>query len=116
MDEQTYLITFDEVSPVDANRYADELKNALLDATPDIAVRRKRNDPYQQDFGTTLILILGTPAVVTVAAAVKDWLRMRQNASLTFKTADEQIIVQNITSKNAAQLAQLLLIQKREER
>src|SRR5690348_16816198 len=113
MDEHTYLIAFDEASPVDANRYVDELKNALLDATPDIRIQRKRSDPHAQDFGTTLVLVLGTPAVAAVVTAIGDWLKMRQSASLTLKTADEQIIVQNISSKNAAQLAHLLLTQKR---
>src|SRR5437763_12443611 len=108
MDQQTYIITFEGVSPADANRYAEELRNALLDATPDVTVQRRRENPYTQDFGATLVLILGTPAVVAVVTAVRDWLTLRNSASLTWKTADEQIIVQNISSKNAAQLAQFL--------
>lgn len=109
MDQQTYIVTFGEVSPADANRYAEELRNALLDATPDITVQRRRENAYTQDFGATLVLILGTPAVAAVVAAVDNWLKLRNSASLTWKTADEQIIVQNISSKNAAELAQLLL-------
>jgi hypothetical protein len=109
MNESTYLITFDDTSPADANRYADELRNALLDATPDIVVQRKRNDLHAQDFGATLIVILGTPVVAAVVTAVGNWLKLRQSASITWKTEDEHILVQNITSKDAAQLAQLLL-------
>ena len=112
MDQHTYLITFEGVSPADAHRYADELRNVLLDATPDITVQRKRNDPHVQDFGTTLVLALGTPAMAAMAAAIGNWLKLRHNTCLTFKSADEQIIVQNITSKDATQLAQLLLAKK----
>ncbi len=106
MDEQTYIITFDTVSAADANRYAEELRNALLDATPDIIVQRRRENPYTQDFGATLVLTLVTPAVLAVVKALGDWLTLRYRASLTLKTADGELTVQNITSQNAAELAQ----------
>jgi hypothetical protein len=109
MDQQTYLVTFGDVAPADMQRYAEELRNALLDATPDITVQRRRENPLTQDFGATLILTLGTPAVVAVVTAVGNWLKLRNSASLTWKTTDGHIIVQNITSKNAAELAHLLL-------
>jgi hypothetical protein len=111
MDQQTYIIKFDGVSVADANRYADELRNVLLDATPDITVHRRRDDPHTQDFGATLILILGTPAVASVVTAVGNWLQLR-NASLTFETPEKRVIIQNITSKNATMLAERLLFEK----
>ncbi len=109
MDQQTYFITFEGISPADAQRYAEELRNALLDAAPDISVQRRRENPYTQDFGATLVLTLGTPAVLAVVKAVGNWLMLRNRASLTWKTADERLSVQNITSKNATELAQFLL-------
>ena len=109
MDQHTYIVTFEGVSAAEANRYAQELRNALLDATPDIVVQRRRENPYTQDFGATLVLILGTPAAAAIIAAVGNWLKLRNSASLTWKTANGEILVQNITSKNAAELAQLLL-------
>ena len=72
-------------------------------------MQRSRDDPRAQDFGATLVRILGTPSVVAVATAVGNWLKLRNSASLTFETADKRVIVQNITSKNAAELAHLLL-------
>jgi len=56
MDEQTYIITFDNTSAADANRYAEELRHALLDASPDVEVHRRRDDSHTQDFGSTLVL------------------------------------------------------------
>ena len=109
MDQQTYIVTFEGVPLADAHRYAEELRNALLDATPDLTVQRRRENPLTQDFGATLVLTLGTPAVVAVVTAVGNWLKLRNSASLTWKTADGHMIVQNITSKNATELAQLLL-------
>jgi hypothetical protein len=112
VDQHIYMVTFDGVSSADANRYADELRNILLDATPDITVQRRRDDPRTQDFGATLVLILGTPAVAAVATAIGNWLKLRNSASLSLTTADKRIEIRNITSKNAAELAHLLLTER----
>ena len=108
MDEQTYIITFDTASAAEANHYAEELRQALLDASPDIEVQRRRDDPRTQDFGSTLVLLLGTPAAAATVTAISNWLARRNRASITIKRADEQIVVQNITSKKVGELAQLL--------
>ena len=109
MSQQTYLVTFEGISPADAQRYAEELRNALLDAVPDMTIQRRRENPSTQDFGATLVLTLGTPAVLAVVKAVGDWLKLRNSASLKWEAADEHLSVQNITSKNATELAQFLL-------
>jgi histidyl-tRNA synthetase len=109
MEKQTYTITFEGVSASDANRYAEELRNALLNATADITVQRKRENSQAQDFGSTLVLILGTPAVAAVVTALNNWLQLRKNASLSWKSADGEIYIRNISSKNVVELAQQLL-------
>ncbi len=109
MDKQAYIITFDGASADEANRYAEELRQALLDASPDIEVQRRREDARAQDFGTTLVLLLGTPAAGVAITAISNWLASRNRASITVKKGDKEIIVQNITSAKAAELAQLLL-------
>lgn len=109
MDQKTYIVTFEGVSHSDAQRYAEELRDVLLNTTPDISVQRKRESSLTQDFGATLILIFGAPAVVAVVKAVGDWLIRRNSASLTWKTADGELVIQGISSKNAADLAQFLL-------
>ncbi len=108
MDKQTYIITFDTVSAAEANHSAVELRRALLDASPDIEVHRRRDDPRAQDFGSTIVLLLGTPAAAAAVTAISNWLARRNRAPITIKRADEQIVVQNITSKKAGELAQIL--------
>ena len=113
MDHSTYVLSFDDISPADASRYADELSNALLDATPNITVQRRRDDPRAQDFGNTLLLILGTPTTValakTIATVISNWLKLRHDATLILKTPDGQITLRNIDSKQATALAQFFL-------
>jgi hypothetical protein len=109
VDEQTYIITFEDISAAEANRYAEELRQVLLDAAPDVAVQRRRDDPRTQDFGATLVLALGTPAAGAIITAIGNWLAMRNHASITVKRADGEMTVQNISSKKAEELARLFL-------
>jgi hypothetical protein len=112
VDQQSYIIKFDGISVAEANLYAEELRDLLLDAASDVEVDRKRDDPSTQDFGATLVLVLGTPAVAVIAKALGDWLILRRQAGITIKTANGEIIGTNLTSKDAMKLAELLLEKK----
>ena len=111
MNEQTYLLSFPGVSEAEANRYAEELREVLLDATTEIAVQRQRENPLAQDLGACLVLIMGTPALVAVVQAIGNWLQKRHSASLTIVTAEKKIVAKNLTNKDAAHLLQLFLTQ-----
>jgi hypothetical protein len=112
MEEKTYIIRFNDISLADANRYAEELRNTLLDASRSVKVNRRREDPNTQDFGATLVLILGAPAVVAAAKALGNWLQLRNSASVTLEDADGKIIAKNITGKDAAKLTELFIDKK----
>lgn len=111
MSEQTYLLSFEGVSEAEANRYAEELREVLLDATNELDVQRQRENPLAQDLGASLALILGTPAVVAAVQAIGNWLQKRRSASLTIVTAEKKIVAENLTNQDAAQLLQLFLTQ-----
>jgi len=112
VDQQTYIIKFDNASDAEANRYASELRDVLLDTTPNIEVDRRRDDPQTQDFGATLVLVLGAPAVVAIAKAIGNWLTLHRQTGITIKTANGEIVGSNLTSKDALKLAELLLAKK----
>jgi hypothetical protein len=111
VDQSKYIIKFETVSKAEANRYASELRDMLLDATPDLRVDQRRDDTRTQDFGATLVVVLGTPSVLAAIKAIDNWLKLRNSASLTIEK-DGQIIAQNLTSKDAAKLAELFLTKK----
>jgi hypothetical protein len=108
MSEQTYIIEFCDASKADANIYADQLRDALLDAAPDVRVEPRRADRGAQDFGATLVLALGAPAVIVIAKALGDWLKLHHSVSVDIKTPDGSYVAKNITAKDARQLAKLL--------
>ncbi len=89
MSQHTYIIKFDANSHAEASQYANELRHFLLE------------DPLTQDMGSTLVLILGTPAFVAMVEALGNWLQMRSKASLTIENGHTKIRLENVTSKTA---------------
>ena len=94
-------LAFEGASLAETNRFAAELAERLRDADSPIGVREARADALAQDFGATLVLVLGTPAVLALAKGVADWLRMRPQAKLTLKGKDGTIIASGLTSADA---------------
>jgi len=111
MYQQTYIIRFEEISEADANRYAVELRNMILDASPDVEVERRRDNPSALDFGATLVLILGTPVATAVtsaiAQAIGNWL-LRHRGDITIERENGKIT--KISGTNLPTNQQLKLI------
>ncbi len=105
MSENSYIVKFEGENVADANQCADELKTFLLEKSSDYDVEIKvdlhREDPTTQDFGGSLILILGTPAVLAVAKGISAWLSKRNTSSVTITTKDGKIVAKNISAKGA---------------
>ncbi len=64
---QEISIQFDDLGPAEAGEKAALLREALLDAAPGLSAEVRRGDAESMDMGATLILVLGTPAVIAVA-------------------------------------------------
>lgn len=109
MDEHKYIITFDNGSVADANRWASELKEYILDATDDAEVEQQRDNLHSQDLGATLSLVLGSPAVAAVAQALGNWLMKHRGADISIRTPQGEIVATNLSSKNVVKLAEMLL-------
>jgi hypothetical protein len=112
MEQLTYLLKFEDLTPAEASDYADELRNSLLNVGEDIQVQTTRDNQHAQDFGTTLVLVFGTPVAVKVVDGLSNWLQKRRSAKITITTPDGTIILENITSENAMKLAERMLPHK----
>jgi Effector Associated Constant Component 1 len=108
MKQLTYLITFDEVSLAEANRYIEELRQFLLNTVSDLNVTQMRADPRNQDLGAILVAVLGTSSITLLARALGDWLQRRHGVGITIKTDKSEIIASNLTAKDAVKLVELL--------
>jgi hypothetical protein len=107
VDELNCQITFENCLPNEARSAAQDLETKLFQAFPDIAVDWELGNPRAQDMGTflnILLPILGTPTVVVFANTLKDWLKRRKDVTVTLRNGKREIILQNITYKEAEQI------------
>jgi hypothetical protein len=102
MSDQELVLSFDGVSVADANRFAAELAEVLRDADEPIEATQTRDDPNSQDFGATLLLVLGSTAVVALAKGVAKWLAAKPDGSVTIRDRKSgEIIAKGLTSRDA---------------
>lgn len=73
-DTTRLTVAFDGVSAARAGELARELQEALLDTAPGVKTELTRADPQAMDLGATLVLLLGTPALVALAKGVADFI------------------------------------------
>lgn len=91
----------------EASELATELTDEIVDASPDIDVKRGRSDPSAQDFGASLIILLGTPAVGALAAGIARYLGRRTSSRVKIKDGrGGEIIVEGISSRSATKIAE----------
>lgn len=96
------LLNFPGLTADRANRYAQSLQQELR--VGDVEAEQSRTDSESQDFGATLVLILGTASVTAVAHGIQAWLA-RNNVQLEISTGTGKVIAKNIHSHDAAAIA-----------
>ena len=95
-EHQSFRITFPSASGAAANQFAESLMLSLRESHRDAQVERTKPESDTMDFGATLILVLGAPATIAVARALRAW-AVRNNASdITLETADGRIALRNL--------------------
>ena len=105
MDENKnkILIRFENEELSVANKKARRLRSDLLDITPDVDVKIVKDDPTTQDFGATLVVILGTEAVIAIAKGIANYLS-RDRGTITIE-ANGKVVATGISGKDAAEIA-----------
>lgn len=101
---QEFEIRFEELSPPDAAIRAGRLRRELAEMSPDVNVSIKKDDPETQDFGATLILILGTPAILALAKGIASYLSRDRGTITIYK--DGKAVATGISGDDAARIAE----------
>jgi hypothetical protein len=85
-DQKTLLVSFEGLSTRAANTAIDNLLAAIKDNAVASGVaaqiqrcERLKESKETQDFGATLIIVLGTPAAVAIAKGVHDYIAKSGN-------------------------------------
>lgn len=114
MDKQEFMIRFEGLSSAESSVEAQRLQEMLADASPDIDVKLRHGRPESMDMGTTLVLLLGTPALIAAAKGFAAWLgqRGRRPGSLVVERVGSDGSVDRFyfdgDSADAAKVAQAL--------
>ena len=77
MNKNEVLVRFEGLSPGEAGIEAQRLQELLSDASPDVSVMLQRERAESMDMGATLVLLLGTPAIIAVAKGIATFLKQR---------------------------------------
>ena len=103
----TYRIKFVNTSSDEANAKVTELSDYLRDAVPQhdqLDLKRERTSKDAQDFGATLVLVLGTTAITAVAKGLQSWLAAHTDTTLEITDEHGKVVAKNINSKSAADI------------
>ncbi len=70
-DKNLIKIRFEDVTSGEASIKASNFRQYILDNHSDVQVDIEKEDPTTQDFGATLVLILGTPAILALSKVLR---------------------------------------------
>jgi hypothetical protein len=106
MENQELVITFANSLPADAARFSQDLEQQLREAAPSARISLEKSRTDTQDFGSTLVLLFGTPVAVALAKAVTAFLQRNSGAAITITTKEGGLIARNLDSRDAAKIAE----------
>jgi hypothetical protein len=93
MSTDSLVISFGDASTAEGNRLAGTLCDALRDADRNVVVNRHRDRADTQDFGTSLVLVMGTAAATSLARGIAAWLARNAGARIEIKRKGEVVLI-----------------------
>jgi hypothetical protein len=114
--KDTIEIELEGLSLSEAGVNADNLRKELLDIKNDEdgdeleSIKLKKQSQDTQDFGTILVLVLGTPAVIALARGLAAYLE-RTRTKITIRKNGE-IVLENVRGGDAAKIIEALKAKK----
>jgi hypothetical protein len=101
--EQRLTISFDDVEVGVANQYTSSLRDAV-EREVDCKTEVLRSQKDSMDFGSILVLMLGTSAVSILAKGIADWLALKPEASITIKDQTGSIVAKGVKSSDVVRI------------
>jgi len=109
MDKAGITIHFPDVTPDVGNVYAEDLRSSLEESLEAGGrLERRRSNPESQDFGATLVLVLGTSAVTAIAQGIRTWLARNSGVSIDIVVRGKVFRARNLGSQGVQELAKVL--------
>jgi hypothetical protein len=111
MSSASLVVSFPDAGDAEANVFAASLRDHLRDVIPaEVGFESypRRTNPHAQDFGASLVLVLGTASATAVAKGIYAWLRGHTGASMEMTTPGGHVIVRNAESRSLEEIAKAL--------
>jgi hypothetical protein len=105
MSDDFFILSFPKVTIAEANQYATDLAMNLRDVSDDVKVEQRRTRADTQDFGATLVIVLGTASATAIANGVASWL-MRHSGARIEISRHGAVVATNLDSRDAARIAE----------
>ena len=102
---QQLEISFENCLAADANQLAQTLEDEIRETNSSVTLSLKKDRLDAQDFGTTLVLIFGTPVAIALANAVTTFLQRHSGATIRI-TKSGEVIARNLDSRDASRIAE----------
>ena len=106
MDRQQLRFSFEDCLPADAAILAQDLEQQFREAAPSATVKLEKVREDSQDFGTTVVLVFGTPVAIALARGTATFLQRHSGASISITTPSGEIVARNLDSRDAARIAE----------
>ena len=103
-------IRFEDMSLAAASTKAEKLRKELERVSPDTIIRVAKDDLSNQDFGSTLVLLLGTPAILAVAHGIASYLQRDRG---TVAISANGIVAEGISGNDVARIVEALAMRKK---
>ncbi|MFF0488350.1 hypothetical protein ACFYTQ_04935 [Nocardia sp. NPDC004068] len=88
MTDHSITFSFADTDASEADALAGDLTESLREQLPEVSVTRTRTDKQNQDFGATVVAIVGAPFMAKLAGGIAKWLARRSDAKLHMRRVD----------------------------
>lgn len=100
--ENEMSITVQAEDASEQNQLTSSLMSELQELSSNISVVRSKSDRSTLDFGSTLILVFGTPVAIALANGLREWLARHSGARITVE--GDKLFGENLDSDAAARI------------
>jgi hypothetical protein len=107
MSSGTFSINLSGLSDREKEKAAADLVRALRESDPTATVERRPDNDRSQDFGATLVLVLGSSTGIAIAHGIANWMGRWRKAGLTVDDGTRKVKLENISSSDAVRVAEL---------
>lgn len=107
MADDRIFLSFPDAKLSAANQFASSLSDRLKNVDPSVQVELVKQGSGTMDFGTTVVLVLGTAAATEIAKGIAQWIA-RHKTKVQLTTNTETLTVSDADPESIAKIIQAL--------